>query len=408
MIALPPPPEPVGHSNGLIDSHKDKDKCDKKRSWLLLTLCAAVSCYLHTFGAVSVAIIYVSLLVYLCINDKSRVKWCILSGVSAVVLFSPWLAETISRYLRFTSTGFWAPEIGVFDVLHFLLLPINYGGKIGGVLSVVFILLYACIATRQSSIICQMLDGAVDSAWLCEQRQNAYFAAASLSVYVFTVAIGCIASWISTPIFVARYAVQGIPLVGLSFTLLLPQLDSTGSDRHGQMQIKPIVMCLLAAAALFANIVTFTKKEADEAKRYEEFVPILSQITSDDIIITNVTNYAGTLSCMTRNKVKVYDMYKGDKGSSTEKYQTEEDANANNIRAFNYTLFRDYADIPFGTVQGNVYFAMGLNNADEREQFVKDLQDIGLGVQFMGEYWLDESYHIKLFILNRAGGGAQD
>lgn len=98
-----------------------KDVLDKNdtKSWALLTIFSVLAAYTHYFAAIPIVCIYISLFVYLFMNDKEKLKYWLISVIAGIILFIPWLLSLMSQ-VAFVSEGYWIPELTVKQLIGFL------------------------------------------------------------------------------------------------------------------------------------------------------------------------------------------------------------------------------------------------------------------------------------------------
>lgn len=331
-----------------------------KRNWILFTLCAVASFYSHYYGAVSAASIYASLLIWQIIHDKKRIVYCILSGITAVILYTPWLGCAIDRFRRVAiENGFWTGPIDAKRVLFFIMSPFDFGGKVKTSLLFIYIIAVVHFVVNKDE---------KDKS----DVPRVFAAIASFSVFYFTVAAGCIISWLTHPVFYERYATQALPLVYLSLAILL--------SRRARIKIAPVIMVLTATVALYANMNSFVVYENWQAGTWKNFMKELRTVKKDDAIVTTQPYLSLVLDYLT-DDVPVY------------RYN----ANFTPSEPARKGLFPDIGNInsyeQITSAARNVYFMI---SPKEEDAFLSDTAFLKL--RFIGDFYAERDA-IKLYAL---------
>ena len=82
---------------------KDVLEKDEIKAWCLLTIFSVLGALTHYFAAISLAVMYILLLIHFYISDKQKIKHWVASVISAIILYSPWIL-VLPRQISFFSS----------------------------------------------------------------------------------------------------------------------------------------------------------------------------------------------------------------------------------------------------------------------------------------------------------------
>lgn len=277
--------------------------------------------------------------------------------------------------------GFWAGHIGGKELLAFAKTPFNFDGKLGNIILcyVLALFMYAAIWRFKRNAVNETAGKGID-------KRALYFSLTALSVYFLTALIGCTVSWIVRPIFVSRYAVQGIPLVYLSLCIMLSYPHSKTS---------PALMVLLASLSLFANIAGFSDREFTEAENSDKFVRAIKSINKDDVIVNQDWAFGGILFTITNGGENIYHAPIGKYDASV--VPPAEYIGYRDPRYTSIKFPKDWNYIP--APKGKKYFVINPRDKNALADFRAYMSDARLSPKRVGDYWYNK-HRMQLYVLD--------
>lgn len=174
-------------------------KADKRKSWALFVLFSLAAAYTHYFACVSVAFLYLCLLIYLIRYAKAQLKkWLLFSGITIVGYF-PWLIVFLKQ-AKTVSEDYWIAEIGFSDILAFL----NY------MFENLYLFIFCILCF--SFFLIALLKKAIS-------KEDACAVMTAVIVPFGTIFVGIAASLLIRPVFISRYMVPSLACLWLGITL---------------------------------------------------------------------------------------------------------------------------------------------------------------------------------------------
>lgn len=171
-----------------------------KKTIALFILASLGAAYTHYYAALSECFIYLASFVALITKDRKNFKLCAVITGLTLIGYLPWL-PTFLRQFGKTSQSWWLTTFNADSVLGYI--TFLFDGKF----------------TQFYLIILGII--VVGGVLLCWQRRRTamkdtdlYFALVAISILCLTVAVGCVASKLIRPLFLARYM---YPSAGLFF-----------------------------------------------------------------------------------------------------------------------------------------------------------------------------------------------
>ncbi|MCD8296640.1 MAG: hypothetical protein LUC88_03610, partial [Prevotella sp.] len=96
------------------------------KTWLIITLFSVCAAYTHYYALISVSIIWLILLVWICLHDRRMLLRLFVCGIIVVLAFLPWLMSLLHQ-LRLVSEHFWI-DLSVNEFILtciFLFIPVH-------------------------------------------------------------------------------------------------------------------------------------------------------------------------------------------------------------------------------------------------------------------------------------------
>lgn len=246
-----------------------KDVLDKndKKSWALLTIFSVLAAYTHYFAAIPIVCIYASLLVYLFMNDKQKLKYWLISVIAGIILYVPWIISLMSQ-LSFVSEGYWIPEITVKNLIGFLGYFVTSSRN-----------LYTCMF---SIVILAVLIIYSARQFKDADKKDKFYLLCGIIAYFGTIVIGSTIS-IARPILVDRYLLPSAGVLWFAISVMLSKIDS-----QKEFLITFALILLLLAAGI-SQISSSNDFWATNNANKEAFFNQISQ-DNNSIVINNPRN----------------------------------------------------------------------------------------------------------------------
>lgn len=178
-------------------------------SWFLVTIFALLGAYTHYFVAISSIILYIGLLIYLIINNKSEIKKWIISVVFIIIGYLPWLLVLLNQ-LNQVHESFWVPQIN----LNYLIICFNYFYNANppySSLAIIFLIFSFIILILEYSN--------------KDKFENNYILI-GMSLFILTIIAGVLLSVLFKPILRARYLMPAAGVFWLSISILIGKIKN--------------------------------------------------------------------------------------------------------------------------------------------------------------------------------------
>ena len=247
--------------------------------WVIMTLAAVISAYLHYFALVSVGFEMLALLIALICERKKesvgpdRIKRWIISVVVMIVSYIPWLPVFIRQFTR-VKTGFWIPEFGehfIWEIFIWIFDLETYPG---------FVYLYIALL---------VLTGVFGVIWLKKKKSRELtFALACLIVPIMMTTTGVVITLVRSPIFVPRYEINIMMLLSLWWGITFAGIVF---DEKEKRKVLRIVATVLASVMLiFSGVIQYTEcyKQEYVGQYTEQTIAFFRKyFTVDDYVLFN-------------------------------------------------------------------------------------------------------------------------
>lgn len=264
-----------------------------KRSWkywirfLIFGVCAA---YTHYFACIAVAFIYIYLLLWSIIKERTEFKkWLLMSG-GTVILYLPWLFVVLKQ-VSDVKSSYWIPPItlaNMYGYIKFVLSPNK--GILMALLGISYVYLFSKLFFGKKN------------------QEIKLYTITGFLVLCFTVLFGIVVSFLMRPIFVDRYIIPSLGCFWLCFAICLGCLDKSKMNRIIQ---GGIIFVLLVVGYL--NYKSFTTQELTEMKDINRVKDILVEENAEEnVIITDNIHVQFPLSNYLDKDVYIYGEEIGD------------------------------------------------------------------------------------------------
>lgn len=180
-----------------------------KKYWLLLTLFSVCGAYTHYYVGISTSIIYLSLFIYLIYNNRSQIKFFILSVISSVILYIPWVL-ILAGQLKKVHNHFWIPPVD----LNLIIDCFSYFGPrlhdfyLNCLLILVLIIFFAIFIHQSKSL----------------DNVDKWYIGSGFGIFIGTIIIGVILSEIYKPILITRYLIPSISIFWFVVSILISKI----------------------------------------------------------------------------------------------------------------------------------------------------------------------------------------
>ncbi len=178
-----------------------------KKNWILFTIFSVLAGYSHHFAFVTVGFVYLFVLLYYLIADRTHIRRFFLCLAATFLLYLPCMLITLQQ-IRRVSGYFSMPEITLKVFLRYMICPFVTGGRIVSILLALIVLLLV--------ILCLFS--------LKEPKLLTVYALSCFFTYYGVLLFGTIVSKIMTAnIFVDRYLFFSCGMVWLFFAIEAPR-----------------------------------------------------------------------------------------------------------------------------------------------------------------------------------------
>lgn len=244
------------------------------RDWLLVTLCTFCAAYTHYYGLLAAIAAWGFLLVVLLIKNRKGLVYYRLCAMALFALYLPWFFFLMRQTSR-VSQNFWIQPVTFIKVSQVVMYPFRYKfEEIPNAFSFPGFLL-ASISIAVGLV----------AALRTKERQG-WVAAAGIIVYILTLFLAILISFLLQPILAARYMLACLGLFILAVS-------------YGLFKIKRLAV-VLSALALYVSISApvlvdvYTKDFNGPAR--EAYEDLKDRVTPGDIFLHSNEHNMGTFS----------------------------------------------------------------------------------------------------------------
>lgn len=321
-------------------------KSDFKKSWSGLVLYSIAAAYTHYFACVSVALLYLVLLLYFLFNQKENIKnWLAASGVT-ILAYMPWLIILV-RQLKEVKENYWISAIDG-DTLKSYVYYIWENNW----------LLAACLICVLLFV--KTLFGKTDRI----ERKSAVVTITAFAIPVGTTVFGIVVSLIMRPVFVTRYMIPGLFCLWLGMSLMVLL-----TNNNIEKVVYAVIVFLIAIGQVreFVNIENFRCNQVAQAMKMiserSESIFLCDDAETQRVLLAAKNQKSYLLGDENSNTSLIYAVY----GEENLPYISENSEIADLLR------------------EGKTVYLLSVKESSEQE-----IESAGLVRKKIGEYWFTQ------------------
>ena len=237
------------------------------KKWVLLTIISIMATYIHFYSCLTMAFIYLLLLIYSYINKRYLTKKYLISGIIVSLCFIPWLIILIKN-LGGAVDGFWIQPITIETIKSYIrniFYPDSQYLFLNSSLGISFIVILIYI----------MVDFFKNN----RKNKNNLVNSFGVIILLFVLLIAFIVSYLIKPLFVYGYAIfaLGIFWISIGYILNLKILEKP----------KYLLVLLLPVTIGIISNTNFIRTEVEKEKLADTFYNNIFTLEKNDIIISN-------------------------------------------------------------------------------------------------------------------------
>ncbi|MDR2544340.1 MAG: glycosyltransferase family 39 protein [Methanobrevibacter sp.] len=246
-----------------------------KKNWIIFIIFSLLAAYTHYYGTISTGMIYLMLLFYLVLKNRSLIKNWILSAIFTLLVFIPWFIYAFHQTKYLTSEQWHIPpNEEMFKSIGALFSPVNimYNYDLTNLgllllMSVILLIVFYCLFKIIND----------------KNYSFSFIGLGGIFVLISTMIFAYLFSILVSPMLMARYSFPMVGCLWLSVSVLLSQLYSK----------KVIFIPMLTVILLLGmtNCVSFVNYEHDVNQGDLEFRHYLNQISMDDMVLVLSTQF---------------------------------------------------------------------------------------------------------------------
>ena len=245
------------------------------KNWIILCLSGVCAAYTHYFAAISVIIIFLSLLIYLILNNKSEIKKWIYAVILSSLLFLPWVFILLKQIMA-VNENYWIGSITVNSLVNyisFIFLP-SFSTSLNFSINIPFITILGFLLLESYLVV-------IFYFFKNKSESHDYFDLVGLFTLILTVISGIMVSILFKPIFVDRYMFPSLGVFWLTFAFLFSKMWNRKSI------FVPILIIVLIVSSMSSAI--FINSQITEYMEYNKLDSFLSQnFTDDDVFFIDL------------------------------------------------------------------------------------------------------------------------
>ncbi|MDD2409903.1 MAG: acyltransferase family protein [Bacilli bacterium] len=243
---------------------------NKMKNWYLFIIFGTISSYLHLYGALAFSILYFGLLIYIIFNNKLLIKRWLTFGFIYFVLYLPWLLVIIGQ-LKNISNGFWISNLTIDTIISYFRFFLSFEHNTSLISNFITFLLLLFVLIIVFLNIKRKSD---------ESKKNFIPILGILSIFIL-LGISIIISFLSTPIFVARYMFSILGVFWIAYSILYSNLII----RYKSF----IIIFFISLSISLYNFNSLVNTEIEKENNIKEFYALINEISKkkNAVIITN-------------------------------------------------------------------------------------------------------------------------
>ncbi|MDR3223685.1 MAG: glycosyltransferase family 39 protein [Methanobrevibacter sp.] len=248
-----------------------------KKNWIIFSIFSLMAIYTHYYATIAIGFIYLLLIYHIILKNRKMLKNWILSSVTIILVYIPWLLIFINESKYFNSNQWHVPTFQyLIDTIGFICSPIyDYyfyfeHTTILGILFFVSLLIFLIyMYFSRKKILVEKKS---------EKSFFMFIGWGGIFVLFVTTFFAIIFSVLVKPMFEIRYTILLLGCFWLSFAVLLSRSSSQ------KIIFVPIFFIILVIGMI--NFVTFIDSEINFKSDNLEFMEVISQINENDTIIS--------------------------------------------------------------------------------------------------------------------------
>ena len=242
---------------GILTKNRTKDH-------VLFTVFSLAAAYTHYYCLVTVAFLYMVLIIFSIIRRKDHLKNTVICCVMTVILYLPWSIVLLTTFMRSSGDDFWMLWIPTLeDCISYI-----FAGKLSFVLCGILIILALIILIPMLK---NLKDNLPVMFWVC----------AGFASVFGTILTGIIVSRLIRPLFITRYLYPASILAWLLLSYFVSRLKGRWQAVTG------FVVFIVLILSSFTESFNLVKKEYAEIDVVESTLAASSGVGPQDMILTD-------------------------------------------------------------------------------------------------------------------------
>lgn len=323
-----------------------------KKYWVLFTLFSVLGSYTHYYVAISTFLIYLFLLFYLIKNNRSEIKFFILSVISAIIFYLPWVVILLEQ-LKKVHESFWIPEVDLNLIIHCF----SYFGPQMQDLSLHYLLI--CILIIFFVIFIHQSKGL--------NKEDNWYIICGFGVFIGTIFLGVSLSIIYKPILILRYLIPSVAIFWLAVSILINKIQNN----------KLLIVSLILVGLLcISGIVNIIDTNDNLINWGNELKNVLDELNSDDsvVILSNPTSLAYFSPFLSESDIYILNF---------ENYLTEDSNKIHKIYDFKELSINDIQKLMENSNSKHIYLIEAYSKLDINDSYRNNpMLEYGDGMNF--------------------------
>lgn len=237
---------------------------DNKISWILFTVFSILAAYTHYFAGLTVAVIYLFLLIYILKNNREKIKFWAASAVVAIILYVPWILTLLNQIQALEPSLM--PKVNLDLIMTSLGYFITANGIVFGVGTILILIALGIIYFTQKRNI---------------DDEDQFYIITGIGAFLAILIIGIAISAIYKPVLMPSCMIFASATLWVAVSILIGKITSR---RLFLISFALIVLVLISgvATAISTNNTLYNENIANNEA--------MAQITQDDDSIVILTN----------------------------------------------------------------------------------------------------------------------
>ncbi len=186
-----------------------KDIMTKKdlKSWVLFTIFAILGAYTHYYILLTLACLYLFLIVYIYQHNRAEIKYWGISLVSLIILYSPWILTFIHQFQALNDI---IPKLGIGAIIE----TAGYFAYSGDVLF---------------SLVCVFILAIIGLIYYMHSKKSSdedqLYILSGFGAYILTIVVGIIVSSIFKPVLMPRFLIFASAILWLVISIMVSKIN---------------------------------------------------------------------------------------------------------------------------------------------------------------------------------------